>query len=453
MDTLWKKNDTRTDPRAISFTSSDDAIIDIRLIPYDIVGSIAHVKGLGKIGVLGKSDAEALCKALSQIHCDWKEGIFTLTSDDEDVHTAIERELTKRLGNVGKKVHTGRSRNDQIQTALRLFMKDSLIDLISDLTKLIRTTCESGEKYKALMIPGYTHMQRAMPATVAFWYASFADGWADALMAGKALYERIDSSPLGTAAGFGVPIKLDREYTAKLMGFSRVQINAAAVQNSRGRYEAAILGWLLDVGRDVEKMAYDLLMYSTAEYGFVNIPGAFCTGSSIMPQKKNADVLELLRASPSILRACRDEVENIVAKLPSGYNRDLQLTKAPLMRGIDKAKAMIAILVDLLPGLKWNEGRLKEACSIEIFAAHRATALAEGGIPFREAYVQAASELTNGKTADWKREPKDVIDNLSHLGAPGNPGLAESLKITDVSTKWSDDTRRDLVSAWSHLLG
>lgn len=436
----------------MSFTMGDDPIIDARLIPFDIIGSIAHVRGLEKIGVLCGGDANSLCKTLQAIYSEWKIGQFTLGAGDEDVHTALERELTEKLGENGKKVHTGRSRNDQVLTAMRLFMKSSLLDLMDSLASLSLSALDEGKKYSKVMMPGYTHARRAMPSTLAFWYASFAEGFSDVLSSGMALYERLDSSPLGAAAGFGVPLPLDREYTAKLMGFGRAQVNAAAIQNSRGRLECAFTGWLLDAGRDVEKMAWDLMMYSTAEYGFVKLPEMFCTGSSIMPQKKNADVLELLRALPSVIRACRDEIENIIAKLPSGYHRDFQLTKAPLMRGIDHAGSMLAIFAKLFPKLEWNEERMRDACSTEIFAAHRATALAKSGIPFREAYEKTARELSDGNTSEWPKNPEEIIEGLSHLGAPGNPGFKEIGAVLDSHVEWIKKTRHVLKSAWDDIL-
>lgn len=452
MSTLWKKGWVDTDAEILAFTIGEDQLLDNRIIPFDIIGSLAHARGLQKIGILTKDEMTQLTHALQKAYVNWEDGRFELGPEDEDAHSAIEALLTKQLGETGKKVHAGRSRNDQVLTALRMYMKVSLLDLMGKLSTLARLACDEGANYSRVPMPGYTHMQRAMPSTLAFWYASFAEGWTDSLESGKALFQRLDSSPLGAAAGFGAPIPLDREYTAGLMGFERVQVNAQAVQNSRGRLEAALLGWFLEVGRDVEKMAWDLLLFSSAEFGFVTIPEALCTGSSIMPQKKNADVLELLRATPSVLHACRDEVEQIIAKLPSSYHRDYQLTKPPLMRAVDRTGVMLTILAKALGELKWNKKQMANALTQEIFATHRALELVQQGAPFREAYRTAAMELREEKTEDWSDDPAQSIAALTHLGSPGNPGLVEAKARIQPVENWLAVTEDALKKRWAELL-
>jgi argininosuccinate lyase len=452
MSTLWKKEGAGTDEDILAFTIGEDQVLDNRLIPYDIIGSLAHVKGLEKIGLMSADEMNNLSTSLSALHRQWQAGEFALGPDDEDAHSAIERCLTEELGETGKKIHAGRSRNDQVLTALRLFMKAELLRAMQELAAIVQSTCEHGKKYSQVLMPGYTHMQKAMPSTLAFWYASFAEGFADSLEAGKSLFTQLDKSPLGAAAGYGVPIPLDREYTATLMGFGRVHINAQAVQNSRGRLEASVINWLVEVGRDVEKMAWDLLLYSSAEFGFVTIPERLCTGSSIMPQKKNADVLELLRATPSVLLACRDEAERIIAKLPSAYHRDFQLTKAPLMRAMDKAHAMLVIVNKAIGELAWNSETMSEALSAEIFATHRALNLVTLGTPFREAYQKAAKELREGNTKDWKIDKAQLVADLNHLGAPGNPGLDQAKKKAEAIQSWVTETQNALQTQWHSLL-
>ena len=284
------------------------------------------------------------------------------------------------------------------------------------------------------------------------WYASFAEAWTDTLEAGQALFHRLDRSPLGAAAGFGIPLPLDRPFTAALMGFGAVQVNAAAVQNSRGRLEAALCNWLVEVGRDVEKMAWDLLLFSSAEFGFVRIPDAFTTGSSIMPQKRNPDIIELLRAAPSVPRACRDEIEHTIAKLPSNYHRDYQSTKGPLLRAVDKGGEMVRIANRLLGNLTWNEDSLKKVCSTELYATHRAMELVNQGVPFRDAYRQSATELKEGNTQAWQYTDESVINGLTHLGAPGNPGLKEAEKRIKPLSDWIKATEDSLNAKWEHLL-
>jgi argininosuccinate lyase len=453
MNALWSKEWTDTDAEVLAFTIGDDAVLDNRLIPYDIVGTLAHARGLEKIGLLAAKEHDAIRGKLADLYEAWKAGRFHLKPGDEDMHSALERELTAALGDLGKRIHTGRSRNDQVLTALRLFMKESLLTGMKALSDLAGTACREGQQHLGVMMPGYTHLQRAMPATVGFWYASFAESFADTLDSGRALFDRIDRSPLGAAAGFGAPLPLDRELTAKAMGFSRVHINAAAVQNSRGRYEAALANWLVDVGLDVEKLSFDLLLFSSREFGFVRLPGQFTTGSSIMPQKQNPDIIELLRAAPAVQRACRDEIEHLIAKLPSNYHRDFQSTKGPLLRAVEKGRLMMVIANKLMSNLKWNSARLRAACTEELFATHRAVALAREGIPFREAYGLAAKELREGKTADWVTADNDVLKSLGHLGAPGNPGLKEAAARIDALTDWVDATLAELLATWALLLG
>jgi argininosuccinate lyase len=331
-------------------------------------------------------------------------------------------------------------------------MKKSRLDSLISLAKVAKVACDAGERHKSVLLPGYTHMQRAMPSTVGFWYASFAEGFADSIEAGMDLYRRVDRSPLGAAAGFGVPIPLDRAYTAEAMGFSAVHVNAAAVQNSRGRFEASLANWFVEVGRDVEKMAWDLLLFSTAEFGFVKIPETLVTGSSIMPQKKNPDVVELLRAAPSVLRGCRDEIERIIEKLPSNYHRDFQLTKGPLIRAVNQGGLMIAITQKLLEALTWQPDKLKAAFSIDLLATHRAVDLVKSGMPFREAYLAAAKELETGDTANWQYTDQEILDGLSHLGAPGNPGLTEARARIDVAAEKTESTRTALFEKWDGLI-
>lgn len=452
MKPLWKKSWSDTDTEVLAFTVGNDPELDQQLIPFDIVGSAAHAKGIHRIGLLSDKECNGLIRELNKLNNAWQTGEFRIEPGEEDMHTAIERALTDALGDAGKRIHIGRSRNDQVLTALRLYMKKSLLELMEAVKTLAKTACEEGNKYKTVMMPGYTHMQRAMPTTVAFWYASFAEAWADALEAGRALFERLDRSPLGAAAGFGVPLPLDRPFTADLMGFAHVHTNAAAVQNSRGRLECALLNWLVEVGRDIEKISWDLLLFSSAEFGFVAIPESLVTGSSIMPQKKNPDIIELLRAAPSVVRGCRDEIERIIEKLPSNYHRDFQLSKGPLMQGVDHGMRQIGIATKLIKNLTWKNDRLRDACSTELFATHRAVTLATSGVPFRDAYVMAAAELKEGRTEAWRYSDAEIIEGLSHLGAPGNPGLDQAQGRLEAVDEWLTETQSGLMAKWDALL-
>ncbi len=452
MKPLWKKDWIETDDAVMAFTVGEDPALDQRLIPFDLIGSAAHADGLLRIGMLTEEEHEAVATELSRLKDAWEEGTFGILPGEEDMHTAIERALTETLGDAGKRIHTGRSRNDQIITAVRLYLKKSLMDALVALSDAAKTACDEGDKYPDLLMPGYTHMQRAMPSSVAFWYASFAEGFADALESGLDLLRRIDRSPLGAAAGFGVPILLDRAFTAEAMGFSTVHINAAAVQNSRGRFEAALANWFVEVGRDVEKLAWDVLLFSTAEFGFVKIPETLVTGSSIMPQKKNPDVVELLRAAPSVIRGLRDEIERVIEKLPSNYHRDFQLTKGPAIRAVDQGLHMLSIVKKLLENLTWQKANLKKAFSIDLLATHRAVDLVKKGMPFREAYAATAKELKERKTAAWRYTDSEILEGLSHLGAPGNPGLLEARQRIDAAREKIYAAQKHLFEKWTALL-
>jgi len=473
MDTLWKKQGCETDEDILAFTTGDDPVLDINLVPFDVIGSIAHARGLNRIGLLDDDETSAICGVLCEICHEHDAGArqendvrarhppspFGLLrtgasplQQDEDVHSMLERVLTEKLGDTGKKIHAGRSRNDQVLTALRLFMKKTLLDSMHSLAHLCSLLCSCGENYRGIIMPGYTHGQRAMPSTLAFWYAQYAEGLTDTLESGRALYSRLDSSPLGAAAGFGAPLPLDRAYTAQLMGFGRVQANAGAVQNSRGRLEAALLSWFAEAGSDIGKMCRDLLQFTTSEFGFVKIPESFCTGSSIMPQKKNPDVLELLRATPAVIRAARNEIEDIISGLGSSYHRDFQLTKPPLFRGIENGRKMISIMSKIIPGLEFNAEKMKQACSIDLFATHRAVELVNGGMSFRDAYAQTAQELKQGNTEQWKTDPDQLFSAPSHTGSVINPGIDDIRSRINAVCEWLESKTSALEKCWIRIL-
>lgn len=448
--TLWAKDNLSPDAAMLAFTTGDDATLDNVLIGYDLVGSAAHVRGLEKIGVLTAAEARSLINALRTLRGEFAAGHFRLAPGDEDCHSAIERELVARLGDVGKKIHTGRSRNDQVLTALRLLMKNRLLGLMEQVVSLAAVALEASDGTRDVLMPGYTHGQRAMPSTLAFWYASFAEGWCDRARDAVHVLHRLDASPLGAAAGFGVPLALDREYTAGLMGFKEVQVNAGAVQNSRGRLEAALLNWLVEVARDVEKMTQDLWLFSTAEFGFVRLDPSHTTGSSLMPNKRNPDVLELLRATTAMITSCRNEVEAVISKLPSGYQRDFQLTKGPLLRGLAAGDAMLTAAMQVIPGLQWDRERMAAACTVDLYATHRAMDLVRQGVPFRDAYQRAAEELAAGKTSDWKTGVA-ALSEIKHAGSPGDPSRAGLLTMVKLERGKASSEREVLQSRWDRL--
>lgn len=369
------------------FTVGDDYLVDQKLVKHDCLASMAHAKMLGKVGILKKKEVEELVKGIEEIIALDKEGKFSVTKEQEDCHTAIENYLTEKLEDLGKKIHTGRSRNDQVIAALRLYYMEEtgeVMGLIHDFTKVMEKFVK---KYGSIEIPGYTHTRKAMPSSVALWGNSFIESMKDDMKLIKMALELVDQSPLGTGAGYGVPMKVSRNHTAKLLGFKKVQNNAIYVQNSRGKFESTILHALTQVMLDLNKISTDLIIFSMPEFGYFELSEEFCTGSSIMPQKKNPDVLELVRAKYHIVVSYEFQVKNLIGNLLSGYNRDFQLTKKPVMEGIEITKKCLEVMNPMIENLKVNEETCKKGLTGEIYATDEAYKLVkEKSIPFREAY-------------------------------------------------------------------
>ncbi|MBX2819297.1 MAG: argininosuccinate lyase [Rhodothermaceae bacterium] len=394
---LWKK-DTAVVDWVTRFTVGEDYRWDTLLIGYDIIGTRAHAEGLFETGIFSLDEIRAIDNVLVQLTDLVEKGLIKVTPQDEDCHTVIEGYLTKELGDIGKKIHTGRSRNDQVLTALRLFMRDGLREIGKKLIAITDRLCVLGDTYKSSIMPGYTHYQRAMPTTAGLWALGFAELMVSDLQSLLHALGQINTSPLGSAAGYGVPLMdLPREKNAERLGFASIQTNVTATQLSRGKLELHAVHALIQVAATFNRIASDLILYNTTEYGFVELPVEFCTGSSIMPQKKNPDVLELVRANYHRLLAEMQVLLTLPANLPSGYHRDLQLTKEAIMRSILLCDDTAQALLNLLPGVTFNEARMKEATSPELFATQIALEKVLAGIPFRDAYRDAAKESEEGQ--------------------------------------------------------
>ena len=389
---LWGKG-YKLNKEIENFTIGEDYIFDKRLVRYDCLASIAHAKMLSKIGIVGKVELTKLIKAFADIIELDRIGKFKILKEQEDCHTAIENYLINKLGNLGKKIHTARSRNDQVLTALRLYYKDELNSCRKLVNKLIKAVREFQKKYGKIILPGYTHSRKAMPSSIRLWSQSIVDSMADNLKIIDLALELINQSPLGTGAGYGIPLKIDRQYAAKLLGFRRIQENPIYAQNSRGKFESTILHTLNQVVFDLNKISTDLIIFSMPEFGYFELPDEFCTGSSIMPQKKNPDVLELLRAKYHILVSYEFQVKGIIGNLLSGYNRDLQLLKEPTMKGLDITKESLSVMSLVFKGLKANNKNCRKALTKEIYATEKVYQLVKRGIPFREAYKKVAKDL------------------------------------------------------------
>jgi argininosuccinate lyase len=389
---LWQKGYSLDDD-AEKFTVGNDYILDRKLLRYDCIASIAHAKMLCKIGILNKEECGKLIKALNEIIKLDAKGKFIIKREDEDCHTAIENYLVKKLGDVGKKIHTARSRNDQILGALRLYYKDEIRNTVKLIDEIAKPLIFLKIKHINTPMPGYTHMRKAMPSSVALWAEAFIESMDDNKTLLLNIENLIDQNPLGTGAGYGLPIEIDRKMTSELLKFKKIQNNPIYVQNSRGKFESSILHALNQVMIDLNKMASDIILFSMPEFGFFELPKEICTGSSIMPHKRNPDVLELIRAKYHKTLAYEFEIKNLIANLPSGYNRDLQLTKEPTIKGIETTKSCLKIMTIVLKGLKVNKENCKKAMSKEVYATERAYELVKKGMPFREAYRKVAKEF------------------------------------------------------------
>lgn len=421
---LWKK-DIDVAAWVTRFTVGDDYKWDTLLLPYDITGTLAHAAGLVSIGLLTAEELTQIRATLEEMGEEIAAGNIQVLPEDEDCHTVIESYLTEKLGDIGKKIHTGRSRNDQVLTALRLFMRDQLATIVAQLTEVADACCTLGDTYADAVMPGYTHFQRAMPSTPALWALGYAELLLSDMEALQHAHRQINTSPLGSAAGYGVPfLKLPRAYTAAQLGFEGIQTNVTAVQLSRGKLEMHAMHALVQVGATFNRMASDLILFNTAEYGFVTLPAAMCTGSSIMPQKKNPDVLELVRANYHRLMAEMQLLLTLPANLPSGYHRDLQLTKEAIMRGLLLTQDLVQAMVQVLPALQFSTDNMEKATTRELFATSHALEKVLSGVPFRDAYRAAAAELEN-------KQDDDAHNLAAQYQVTGYPGQTDPAPIRE----------------------
>jgi argininosuccinate lyase len=369
------------------FTVGNDFLLDKKLVKFDCLASIAHAKMLKSIDLISDKELQELINGLNEIiELDLKNQ-FIIKQEDEDCHTAIENYLIKKYGEVGKKIHTTRSRNDQVLTALRLYEKDELIKVKNLIQKFIDSLVLTIKREGSVNIPGYTHMQKAMPTNIQTWLGSYKASMKDNLKMVDFIIELINQNPLGSAAGFGVPIfEINKEMTTKELNFSKVMENPLYCQLSRGKFESQILNVISMVMFDLNKLATDLMLFSMKEFGYIELPSNFCTGSSIMPQKKNPDVLELVRAKYHIILGEEFEVKSMIGNLISGYNRDMQLTKEPVMNSLDILKDSLSIMFLIMYELKIQKQNCEKAMTKELYATEEAYKLVKKGSTFRDAY-------------------------------------------------------------------
>lgn len=421
---LWARSDTQVHDLAMRYLAADDVVLDRELFLCDIRATRAHVHGLATIGALSVEESERVEAELETLAADFTDGRFILDEQYEDGHTAIEARLTSRLGDLGKRIHLGRSRNDQALVAIRLRMRESLIETRVSILDCARAALEQAQSHEMTPMPGYTHFQRAVPSTVGLWMASFAEAFADDAELIDATLAWIDRCPLGTAAGYGVNLPLDRDGIARELGFTRLVLNPMSAQASRGKHETQTLACLWQAMQTLRRLGWDLTLFASSEFGFVEMPPTMTTGSSIMPHKRNPDVAELFRASAGVVAAAMCEIQQIVS-LPSGYHRDLQLTKGPLLRGMRTARESLALAPTLIRGLRMRPERCRAAIEASMHSADLAVEMAMSGTPFRDAYRTLAEDGVG----------RDDLTPEDSVAARISPGACADLRLSELGER------------------
>ena len=416
-DLLWKKPGVEVEASLQAFLAGDDVILDREFFLHDIAASQAHAEGLQRIGILSAAERDDIARELAALADDFRGGAFVLDARHEDGHSAIEARLVERLGDTGRRIHTGRSRNDQVLVATRLWLKDQLSKLHATACEVAGIALDRAEAEATLPMPGYTHLQRAVVSSAGMWWSGWAEAFIDDAVRARDTRAWIDANPLGSAAGYGVNLALDREHATQALGFGRMQVAATYAQLSRGKFELAALEALGSAMLDLRRLAWDLSLFTSAEFGFVALPPQYATGSSLMPNKRNPDVVELMRGTYASVAAARTEIEQLLS-LPSGYHRDLQVSKGALFHGFGKGLQALALLPALLRGLQWRPGAMRAALEPSMYATDLAVDLAKQGMPFREAYRQAADPARWGEG-----------DPEASLAARTSPGADADLRL------------------------
>ncbi|MBS1767892.1 MAG: argininosuccinate lyase [Acidobacteria bacterium] len=428
---LWAKGEG-VDALIHRFTVGEDPTTDLVLLPFDCLASAAHARALAAAGLLPDNEASVLAAELGKLHRMAEAGELSIPEGLEDGHTLLEAKLTEVLGEVGAKIHLGRSRNEQVALALRLWMRNAVLDLGEGVLHLAEALLDFAAKHGDAPLPGFTHLRAAMPSSFGLWAEAFAEALLEELEALQALDTRLDRSPAHSAAGFGTPLPLDPALTAQRLGFSRVQRNPLDAQNARGRHEGAVMAWLSSLSLTIEKLAWDGCLYGAEGFGFLNLPSAFTTGSSLMPQKRNPDALELARGRAREIRGLASTVERIAGGLPSSYHRDFQLLKKPLIEAVRHALQTLAVITHLIEGLEPDLEAAHAACTDELYAANEAFRLSPK-MPFRRAYRAVSDQLADGSFSP----------DRDAAGAPPSAPLVSAARVDLTRNQgWLDARRR-----------
>jgi argininosuccinate lyase len=402
---LWQKENTTTSELIERFTVGRDKEFDLLLAKYDVQGSIAHVTMLGEVGLMTNEEAATAVEALKQIATEIEGGRFTIAGDVEDVHSQVELLLTQRIGEIGKKIHSGRSRNDQVAVDIKLYLKAEVLQIKEEVKETFDLLITQSEKYKRVLLPGYTHLQIAMPSSFGLWFGAYAESLVDDLQLLLAAYHITNKNPLGSGAGYGSSFPLNRKRTTGLLGFASLNYNSVYAQMSRGKTEKIVAMAISSIAATLGKLAMDCCLYMNQNFGFITFPPELTTGSSIMPHKKNPDVFELIRAKCNRIQAIPNELTLLLSNLPSGYHRDLQLTKEILFPAIEELKACLQLSRLMLASIQVNENILSDEKYNYLFTVEAVNELVNKGIPFREAYKQIGEQVEKGTFAFDSKKP------------------------------------------------
>lgn len=449
--TLWSQSKA-PDAAAFAYTAASDHPWDARLLGWDVLGSLGHVEGLAASRLLSDAEHRRLRTALRAALRAVASGTLRLGRKDEDVHTAVENWLTRKYGAIGEMVHTGRSRNDQVACDLRLYLKDRLLAVHSAGRTLVDELLGFARREKRSLWPGYTHTRRAMPSSTALWAGGLAEGLLNTLETLPSLWAQVDRSPLGSAAGYGVPLPLRREATARALGFQGIDQLVTATQTGRGKIEAAALFWCVQLGHDISRLAGDVILYSAEEFGLLELPAASVTGSSIMPHKRNPDVFELSRGRVAALEGDLAAILAIRRGPGGGYHRDYQLLKEPLMRGLERTEETLIMIGSVVPGLGVNRSRGRAAIAGDALATDEVMRRVENGERFRSAYRAVAAGLKRGERFT-PPSTADLVARRRSTGGLGNPGLPVLARRSSVLRRWEARERTRFDHAMARLAG
>ena len=413
---LWKKDSTNTSALIEEFTVGRDKEFDILLAKYDVLGSIAHVKMLGDCGLMSAEETKAAVEGLEEILREIKESKFTIDDGIEDVHSQVEYLLTQRIGDAGKKIHSGRSRNDQVAVDIKLFLRAELLKIKEEVGDLFDLLIASSERHKDKLLPGYTHLQIAMPSSFGLWFGAYAESLVDDVELLAAAYSVTNRNPLGSGAGYGSSFPLNRTFTTRLLNFETLNYNSVYAQMSRGKTEKIFSMGLSSVAATLSRLAMDCCLYISQNFGFISFPSELTTGSSIMPHKKNPDVFELIRAKCNRIQATPNELTLLINNLPSGYHRDLQLTKEILFPAIETLKSCLQMTRLMLENIEIKDHILDDEKYRYLFSVEAVNELVNKGVPFREAYQQVGNQIESGNfNFDYKKQL-----HHTHEGSIGN---------------------------------